>query len=105
MVNDNSSLEDLVDQIMDNIKKMPHGEMTDENSREYIRKWLSKHNYLWDIIKLAHFQVRTYWNTEVTLEEMDEYLTLWHEENLKSEAEIRTFEKEQGKPFPERPKK
>lgn len=103
--NVDASLEALIDQTLGNLAGRMHREMTKESDRAYVRKWHAEYDYFERIIGMAHHQAWQYPTAPMTMEQVDKFLGWWYEDKLKSEAEIRAFEKEQGRPFPERPKK
>ena len=99
MENENSEGEavsqaELIEQTMGKIEIRLNRILTADDAT-YVHKWLGEYHFEMDIIDQAFMQSWGY--GRVNIETLDAFLGPWHENNLCTVAQVRTFEKEQGR--------
>ena len=65
------------------------------NDATYVHKWLGEYHFEMEIIDQAFMQCWGY--GRVNIETMDAFMGPWHENKLWTVAQVRMFEKEQGR--------
>lgn len=88
------ALAELIEDTMGKIEIRLNRILTADDAT-YVHKWLGEYHFEMDIIDQAFMQSWGY--GRVNIETLDAFLGRWHENNLLSVAQIRTFEKEQGR--------
>jgi DNA replication protein DnaD len=88
------SLAKLLEDTMGKIEIRLNRKMTADDAN-YVYKWMGEYHFGMEIIDQAFMQSWGY--GRVNIDVMDAFMIPWHENNLWSVAQIRTFEKEQGR--------